>query len=192
MADQETSSATNGWGRRDSRLRTASRSPWGSGSGLLDSVHLPADHGCALHRERSRHRGPLAVCSQGRGARAWMDRGAVREAHPRRGVALRLRVGWARLRHGIGNRMALLRWSDRPDRRTRRLHRGFVHDTILVEFEAEPLPVWAWNVIGRRCSCHPVSRCAALHAVSTLPGVHLYGRAPGVQHLRDRQGGRWQ
>lgn len=24
---------------------------------------------------------------------------------------------------------------------------GFVHDTILVEFEAEPLPVWAWNVI---------------------------------------------
>lgn len=24
---------------------------------------------------------------------------------------------------------------------------GFVHDTILVEFESEPLPVWAWNVV---------------------------------------------
>ena len=117
---------------------------------VLDRVRLPVADGCAL-----------SVWEGGRGRSAPCGPDL-------RGRHLRARAGsWLNTRNGSMRRARCTTTcrtgSDRPSARRQDgsttagrssltvglgvLIGGFIHDTILTEFDKEPLPVWAWNVI---------------------------------------------
>ena len=135
------------------------------GTGVLGRVPHPADRRRELVARRG-HTAPAVVIAgircrvvvdRARSAcsHARVDRGAVREADPRRRLAVRLRVGRAGQQRGRGCRVAVLqrhhRAHGRPRRADRRLHpRHDLHVPTLRSRRVQrgvSLPIWAWSAV---------------------------------------------
>ena len=91
------------------------------GPGVQRGVHHPADHRRERGRQGRRHlRRPGRAVGGRRHVRDRLDRGPVREAHPCRGIALRLRVERPGQDRRRGDGLAVLRRHDHPDDGARR------------------------------------------------------------------------